>query len=128
MSAAVEWCAGQWGREPTAAEALLIDVVCTGFRTGPHNIRALHGARIRSWGHGAEICHGGELATWDHDQMTRLVFAAHDRCARVEVSPAGRYLRIAVHARSREPGLRGPPTLEEAVAAWREHHPAQAAK
>ena len=127
MTPAVEWCAGQWGREPTPAEALLIDVVCAGFATGPHNIRALRRGQIRQFGRGAAICHSGDLASWDRDALTRLVFAAHDRCARVEVAPAGFYLRIVVHARTREPGdrpiMRGHPTLEQAVAKWRKYHP-----
>ena len=132
MSAAVKWCAGVWRREPTAAEALLIDVVCDGLAIGPYDVPALQADRVKRVGSGAAIFHRRGLASWDSATLTRLVFAAHDRCARVEVAPAGFYLRIAVHARSREPGdlpiMSGHPTLEEAVAAWREHHPAQAAK
>ena len=126
----VEWCAGQWGRDPTPAEALLIAVVCDALRTGPHNIRALKCGRIQPRGRGASIGYIGDLATWDHDALTRLVFAAHDRCARVEVTSAGPYLRITVHARTREPGdlpiMLGQPTLEQAVADWRRHHPLEA--
>lgn len=68
-----------------------------------------------------EIRHGGDLATFDLDTLTRLVFLAHDRCVRVEISPrANRYFTMRFHPRKRDgKGFERHPTLEDAVAAWR---------
>lgn len=44
----------------------------------------------------------GGLATYDFNQLTRLVFMAHDKCIRVEVSPSSpRHLKIAIWKRER---------------------------
>lgn len=72
-----------------------------------------------------------DLATWDKDHLTRLVFGAHDACARLSVTDAGPYVRVSLHLRSTEPGdlpiMHGHPTLEDAVARWRAAHPARKA-
>lgn len=73
-----------------------------------------------------EIRYGGTLSTFDFDELTRLVFLAHDLCIRVEISPrANRYFTMRFHPRKR--GAAGDasmferhPTLEQAVEAWRQ--------
>jgi hypothetical protein len=77
---------------------------------------------VKEYGHGfAVILHSGpNLATWDGDMLTRIVFLAHDRCMRAEITTAGRYMRLAIHPRTRERSfMLGHPTLEQAVSAWR---------
>ncbi len=66
------------------------------------------------------------LASWDFNELTTLVFLAHDHCIRVDVKPAMRYLELMFHPRSaREGGMaERHPTLEQAVSRWRETHPA----
>ena len=64
---------------------------------------------------------GTDWATFDFSELTRLVFLAHDRCLRVEMTPARNgKLKIAIGRRERE-GAQGRrhPTLEKAVEAWR---------
>lgn len=94
---------------------------------GKHHIPAPgcfgeHG--VREFGHGWYVCHYTDMATWDHNMLTRAVFLAHDRCYRLEISPAGRYTRIAIHPRKRGGSIMTDhPTLEEAVTMWRKHYP-----
>ena len=64
----------------------------------------------------ATVCN--RLATFDRDALTRLVVAAHDQCARVEIAPCNpRYLKIIISNRVRdsEHGVDRHPTLEEAT-------------
>lgn len=84
-------------------------------------------ARVKPFGNGVEyngLAYG--LATYDVDQLTRLVFLAHDRCIRVELGPSapGR-IKIILHRRHHREGgdiwFRHP-TLEAAVSAWRARH------
>ncbi|MCA0270415.1 MAG: hypothetical protein LCH53_14520 [Bacteroidetes bacterium] len=66
------------------------------------------------------------LSTFDSDGLTRLVLLAHDHALRVEVEAAAHgYLRLVMHGRShKEKSLaRHHPTLEDAVARHRKHHP-----
>lgn len=82
--------------------------------------------KIREYGSGWSMLHRSGLATYDFDQLTRLVFMAHDRCIRVEVSIVNmQWLRIAIHQRRPGEGqmYEVHPTLDEALAAWREHNP-----
>ena len=64
---------------------------------------------------------GTEWATFDFNDLTRLVFLAHDRCLRASVTPARNgKLKIAIWRREREGAhSRRHPTLEKAVEAWR---------
>lgn len=119
----IAWVADQLDRELTAPERELVTIVCAGLRIGPWNVHA-DWSIMRSTPYGASITVTRDLATFDGDALTRLVFAAHDRCCRVEVAPsAPNRLRISAHPRSREGGLpRCHPTLEDALAAWREQH------
>lgn len=84
--------------------------------------------KLRDWANGWSMLHRADLSTYDFDAMTRLVFMAHDRCVRVEVSHVNMaYLRIVIHPRAPGPGSMYDvhPTLDQAVASWREHHPLQ---
>lgn len=67
-----------------------------------------------------------DLSTFDQDKLTRLVFLAHDRCVRAEITHSGpRMVRICIWQRIREGGITDRhPTLEQAVSAWRARHPA----
>ncbi|NUP08381.1 MAG: hypothetical protein HOW73_20215 [Polyangiaceae bacterium] len=67
---------------------------------------------------------GAGLSSFDYDDLTRLVFMAHDRGVRVSLhSSAPNYVKIRIsHQRSRPPGDMSTvhPTLEQAVDKWRE--------
>ena len=66
------------------------------------------------------------LATYDGNDLTRLVFLAHDCALRVSVQPASpQYVRLLFHARQHDSDdwFLKHPTLEQAVAGWRKHHP-----
>lgn len=70
--------------------------------------------------------YGCHMATFDYDQLTRAVFMAHDRCIRFEVLPSGPgMLRLHFHRRHKREGQMHErhPTLENALAKWREHNP-----
>ena len=64
------------------------------------------------------------FATYDASNLTRLVFLAHDYCLRVSIEPAAyRYFRLIFHPRQREGDIfTRHPSLEQAVATWRELH------
>lgn len=119
------WVARDRGRDLTDAEACLVDVVCAAFRLGPWDIRwsslRADGGPVAAY----VSVQPDRLATFDFDGLTRLVFAAHDAAARVDVGPAGpSYVRICLYLREREGGVsRRHPTLEAAVAEWRTRHP-----
>lgn len=90
---------------------------------GEHHIPGPHykGANVRECGHGWCVLTCADLSTTDWDSLTRLVLMAHDRAVRVEISPAMRYLRIAIHPRTRDESIMlGHPTIEKAIAAHRE--------
>lgn len=120
----VEWVERDLGRALTPGEGLAVQVVCDALRAGPWNVRKSWSTGFGPHGHGGRVVVSGDLATFDQDHLTRLVFAAHDRCARVSVEQAGpRALAICVWPRKREG--RTPerhPTLEQAVADWRAGH------
>lgn len=89
---------------------------------GEHHIPT----EVREYGTGWEVRHYGDLATWDFDALTRLVLLAHDRCVRVEVTPCNmQYLRIAIWQRHTRLGgiAERHPTIETALACWRERYP-----
>lgn len=96
------------------------------FFLGKHHIPAT----IHEWGEGWCINISRDLATFDFDDLTRLVFLAHDRCVRVSVSgdSGPRMIRICIWQRN----TRSPdgafydrhPTIEQALEIWRKHYPA----
>lgn len=63
----------------------------------------------------------GDLASFDFNQLTRLVFMAHDKCIRVSVEAVRNGLiRIAIWKREREGGMsERHPTLEQAIERYR---------
>ena len=64
------------------------------------------------------------LASYDFNQLTRLVFLAHDLAIRVEIKPAMRYLRIVLHPRDREGSIMtAHPTIETVLAEHRRLQP-----
>ena len=70
----------------------------------------------------------GDLCIFDSADLTTLVLMAHDLCIRVEVEPAMRYLRIRLFPRDPDAvagGWSGHPTMETALARWRERNPAR---
>ena len=89
-----------------------------------------HGAHhipsdIKPFGSGWSINHRGDIATHDFDMLTRMVFLAHDMCYRLQVQQgAPGSVKIVVWKRSARAGdiSYRHPTLEQAVAKWREKH------
>lgn len=76
-----------------------------------------------------EIRWAGSLSTFDFNELTRLVFLAHDRCIRVEIQPqSNRYLKLLFHPRKSRDGrmTERHPNLEQAVELWRVRNPAPA--
>lgn len=116
----VRWVEMDLKRPLTDAEAALVQIVCDGFDTGPWNLGPWD-TRMRSEGRWAGLYVTRDLSTYDTDSLTRLVFAAHERCCRVEIDPAGpRGVRVCVSRRSREGGYsERHPTIETALATWR---------
>lgn len=82
---------------------------------------------VKGFGFGWAVIYDGDFATFDAEMLTRLVFLAHDRCVRAEVSHAGMHLRISIWQRVRE-GRKSQrhPTLETALSDWRKYYPAPA--
>jgi hypothetical protein len=71
----------------------------------------------------------GDLATFDFDSLTRFVFLAHDLCVRASVLSSGpRMVKLAIWKRSKREGsmFERHPTIESALASWRERNPSQA--
>ena len=84
--------------------------------------------KIKRHGAGVEINTFRTMSTFDFDDLTRLVFLAHDRCIRIEIKPSGPgRVKLCLWKRARK--VEGMsmweyhPTLETAVKDWREHHP-----
>lgn len=69
-----------------------------------------------------QVSHAGDIATYDYDQLTRLVFLAHEMCIRAGITPCGpRHIRIYITARERvDSYTQGHPTLAEAMDKLRE--------
>jgi hypothetical protein len=81
---------------------------------------------LKPWGPGWCIkSDQRDFSTYDYDGLTRLVLMAHDRCVRVEIIPCGKRLQIAIHQRHAREGrmTERHPTIEMALARWRETHP-----
>jgi len=67
----------------------------------------------------------GRTSTFDFDTLTRLVFAAHDWCVRVELDDSSpRMVKLRLHPRRARRGetYARHPTLREAVDKWRDQH------
>lgn len=80
---------------------------------GKHHIPTMH-----RHGTGWAVHVSNDLATYDGDNLTRLVFLAHQYGYRAELSPAMRYIRLAIHKRPlREGGSMWErhPTLTQAI-------------
>lgn len=77
---------------------------------------------IKKWGPGWQVNHPGELASYDFDDLTRLVFLAHDYCARASVQSSGPgMIRVVIHQRDCRTGATHDrhPTIEDALTTWR---------
>ena len=80
---------------------------------------------LHSFGCGWSVNHYGDLSTFDFDALTRLVFLAHDKAIRVEVSNSGpRMVKISIWRRVRNGEMWARhPTIEQALELWRKYHP-----
>ena len=95
-----------------------IDFFSTLYR-GEHHIPA---GGIKPFGQGWSVNHYSSLATFDFDELTRLVFLAHDRAVRVEIMQGGpRAVKIAIFQRQRtgDNAWQRHPTIDEALTMWR---------
>lgn len=84
------------------------------FYQGEHHIPG----KVKEFGGGWVVNHDrGDLATYDYNQLTKLVFMAHEKCIRVSVMPCSpRHLKIAIWKRQREGGMsERHPTLQQAI-------------
>lgn len=87
-----------------------------------------HGAAALDWSNDSwfEMRYHQAMSTYDDRSLTRLVFLAHDMALRVEISPHSRQnVMIRIHPRehaARELWTHHP-TIEQAVAHWRERWP-----
>ncbi len=84
--------------------------------------------QLKPYGEGWSMNHWGDCSTFDFDFITRLVFLAHDRCVRAEISQGGpRAIKIAIWQREgRGEHLsmsRRHPTIAQALEIWRKYHP-----
>ena len=102
-----------------------IEILCDAHCTGPHNLR-VNWSKVefgRPW---TFFClEVNAIATTDNPYLTRLVFAAHDACVRVQISShTFRHIMIGMHSgRNREGGtMSSHPTIETALSDWRKHH------
>ena len=71
-----------------------------------------------------QLKYHGTLSTFDGDDLTRLVFLAHDLAIRVEISAVGgpsKLMRLVFYNRQRDGDwFNRHPSMEEALKAWRE--------
>lgn len=85
------------------------------FYGGNHHIP---GFKVKPYGRGWCVNHDrGCLSTFDFSELTTLVFMAHQKCIRVEVSAIRtNILRIALHKRKREGSMsERHPTIEKVI-------------
>ena len=87
------------------------------FYRGEHHFPS----KIKKFGEGWAMSHFGAMATFDFDELSRLVFLAHDRCIRVQIEQGGpNRIRIAIWRRVREGDrYNRHPTLEQAIEGFR---------
>lgn len=72
--------------------------------------------------------YSGSMATFDNSYLTRLLFACHDACVRLQIVQGGPYrFGLMLHKRHKREGslYERHPTIEQALADWRERHPAE---
>ena len=99
------------------------------FFFGEHHIPGskpyVGASNVKPYGSGWSVVDpGASYATYDFDQLTRLVFLAHDRSIRVQIQAKGKGMEIAIWARSRDGGMAiRHPDLDTAIADWRRRHP-----
>ncbi len=118
---ACQWVSQTLKRDLTDSEKELVTILCASLGTGPWNIHRSWSV-LRPCGYGAKMSVYHNLATYDSDALTRLVFAAHDRCCRVSIVPCNpARLTIQVHPRKRDgDGLSDRhPTIADAEAKYR---------
>ena len=88
---------------------------------GEHHIPG----KLKPWGKGWSLTTFVTPSTFDFDELTRLVFLAHEHRVRVEISPASpKYLRISAWKRPPLEDvsgsvIEGHPSLEQAVDKWK---------
>lgn len=110
-----------------ADQQYCLDMLCNVFG-GLHRLPR----KIDAFGKtGITFCIGGCLATYDFDHLTRLVEQAHMNRVRVELSPAGFYIRLTATRRSstgpmhkRHPGVERFLSEPEAIRRWKLHNEA----
>lgn len=108
----------------TPAQVECINLLADVFG-GQHN---MHG-KIDHAGDGIVYTFAGDggLSTFDSNRLTTAVFLAHDRCIRLDISPASsRHLRIYAHKRQPAGSItQRHPTMEQAIAMHRRYYPTQ---
>jgi len=95
----------------------VMDVLAHAFR-GIHHCPKIHVIQESGEWCDCAVNTSQDLSTFDWDVLTRLVFAAHDACVRVEIAPSGPgRVKIMLWARNTRTGgfARRHPTLGEAV-------------
>lgn len=92
-----------------------------GLHHMPDTVRAVPGCG------GIELVlyRGKTIDTFDFDEMTRLVFLAHDCCVRADIGTSGMHLCVSLYPRDSRDGYmyERHPTLERAVTGWRSLNP-----
>ncbi len=119
-----EWVERQLSRETPlpAFPAAAIDLLCNALGVGPWNVPVRWDRASLTERRCRFVLRTDGLATFDSDPLTRLVVLAHDRCIRLQLSPAAfAYLAIEMWPRKRNGGdfSAHHPTIEEAIARLR---------
>lgn len=95
---------------------------------GKHHIPG----EVKPFGVGWKVnAYGGSLSTYDFNNLTRLVFLAHDKCVRAEIVQGGPgRVGIAIWQRAGREGdiYARHPTIESALDEWRSKHPVPSVK
>jgi hypothetical protein len=117
----LRWIAYHTDVTPSEAVLRAFDLLVA-WVGGTHHIEDCISLRSKKnpirWDHPymLDVCYSGQMATYDFDELTRLVFLAHDCRVRVELRGAGLYL----HPRKRNGGMsERHPTVEQALSQWR---------
>lgn len=117
------------GIDPATVSALGFKVaeVCDALVGGLYNWPTRRSLKRVDWTNDQymEIVYGGSLSTFDFDNLTRLVFLAHDHALRVELSGAAPgFILLRFHQRRREGSIfERHPTIGRALKNWRRTHP-----